>query len=337
MVDTVDVDEAPATATDNPPAGINFSLTTDLSLMTTTTPLAVAATVCLPITGVLSGREPILFHYTADTWNEIGRDTATRAEFVCGETTTFSPFAVGYALPPEFGVPIDNQTYTVGIFKSVTLPAATNGDGDLTYTLTPTASIPDELTFDAVERTLAGMPTRASAAVALTYTVTDSATPPATTFLTFTVTVVDMSEMDNDLTTRLNEQILTRASQAMTASTLEAVARRVDAAAGGIASRAGGAGTTPALAYQFGGQSSLNGLLKSHGKAMLEDNMEYERLFDGASFVVPLSAAEGGTGGGKSGAGALSLWGSSNFINLGSDKDELDWDGQVVSIQCWCG
>ena len=65
---------------------------------------------------------------------------------------------------------------------------------------------------------------------------------------------------------------------------------------------------------------------------MLEDNMEYEQLFDGASFVVPLSADEGGTGGGKSGAGALSLWGSSNFINLGSNNDGVDWDGQVTSI-----
>ena len=60
--------------------------------------------------------------------------------------------------------------------------------------------------------------------------------------------------------------------------------------------------------------------------------MEYEQLFDGASFVVPLSAAEGGTGGGKSGADALSLWGSRDLINLGSDNDRLDWDGQVVSI-----
>ena len=133
-------------------------------------------------------------------------------------------------------------------------------------------------------------------------------------------------------TTRLNEQILTRASQAMTASTMEAVAWRVEAAAGGAASSAGGAGATSGYAYQFGGQSSLSGLLKSHGKAMLEDNMEYEQLFNGASFVVPLSAAEGGTGDGKSGAGALSLWGSSDFINLGDDNDGIDWDGQVISI-----
>ena len=146
---------------------------------------------------------------------------------------------------------------------------------------------------------------------------------------TATVTITDN---DNDLTTRLNEQILTRASQAMTASMLDAVARRVEAVAGGDASSAGDAGTTPALAYQFGGQSSLNGLLKSHGKAMLEDNMEYERLFDGASFVVPLSATEGGTGGGNSGAGTLFVWGGSDFRSLDSDYDGLDWDGEVVSI-----
>ena len=151
------------------------------------------------------------------------------------------------------------------------------------------------------------------------------------TTTTFSPFVVGYTPSITGTLTRLNEQILTRASQAMTASTLEAVARRVEAAAGGAASTAV-LGATSGYAYQFGGQSSLSGLLKSHGKAMLEDNMEYEQLFDGASFVVPLSATEGGTGGGKPGAGALSLWGSSDFINLGNDNDGIDWDGQVVSI-----
>ena len=60
--------------------------------------------------------------------------------------------------------------------------------------------------------------------------------------------------------------------------------------------------------------------------------MEYERLFDGASFVVPLSATEGGTGGGKPGAGTLSIWGGSDLRNLDSDNDGLDWNGEVVNI-----
>ena len=243
---------------------------------------------------------------------------------------------MGSTLPPKFNMPISNQIYPVGIPVSVTLPDASSGDGtppQLAYTLTPTPieSILPGLTFNDATRTLAGTPTMETAATTLTYRVTDTdpdVSSPVSDSSTFTVTVV----LAPTTTARLNEQILTRASQAMTASTLEAVARRVDAAAGGAASNAGGTGTTPALAYQFGGQSSLSGLLKSHGKAMLEDNMEYEQLFDGASFVVPLSAAEGGTGGGKSGGGTLSLWGSSNFIDLDSDNDELDWDGQVISI-----
>ena len=239
------------------PAGVAFSRTANID--TSGTPAA-DTTVCLSTIGVPEGSDPVLYHYTTafgqlvETWNKIGSNLVTRGDldFVCGPTTIFSPFAVGY----------DDPTVVLG----------------------------------------------------------------------------------TNTTTRLNEQILTRASQAMTAGTLEAVARRVEAAAGGAASSAGDTGSTPALAYQFGGQSSLSGLLKSHGKAMLEDQMEYEQLFNGASFVVPLSAAEGGTGGGKSGGGALSLWGSSNFINLDSDNDGLDsdndwldWDGQVDQHQCWCG
>ena len=166
------------------------------------------------------------------------RDTATHAGFVCGTTTTFSPFAVGYT-------------------------------------------------------TAAG-------------------------------------------TASLNEQILTRASQAMTASTLAAVARRVDAAAGGGVAGAGvtgaGGATTPTLAYQLGGQSSLRGLFDAHGRAMLEGQMEYERLLDGASFVLPLQATDGATNGNNQhGANTLSLWGNTDYRNLDGDKDGLDWDGDVIT------
>ena len=217
-------------AVDTPvaPARVVFSGVT-MDIASTAGDLNDSATVCLSTAGVPENRDPLLWHLAdpASPWQEIGSDTTTREDFVCGKTTTFSPFAVGYNLP-------------------------------------------------------------------------------------------------NDLATDLNEQILTRVSQAMTASTLEAVARRVEAVAGG----AGGTGTTPALAYQFGGQSSLSGLLKSHGKAMLEDNMEYERLFDGASFVVPLSA----TAGGNSGGSTLSVWGGSDFRSLGSDYDGLEWDGELVNI-----
>ena len=78
------------------PSDIVFSLLTDISVLSANA--AVPSTVCLPTTGVPTGVEPILFHLpdAAAAWEEIGRDTATHAGFVCGTTTTFSPFAVGY-------------------------------------------------------------------------------------------------------------------------------------------------------------------------------------------------------------------------------------------------
>ena len=246
-VTEVVISTPPASATSNPPNRVEFSLTTDIALNAN---LAEDATVCLPTTSVPAGLVPVLYHYTSDTWNEIGRDTPG-ADFVCGTTQTFSPFAVGSTLPPKFNMPISNQIYHVGIYVSVTLPDASSGDDSppqLSYTLTPTPieSILPGLTFDEVTRTLAGTPTMETAATALTYRVTDTdpdVSSPVSNSSTFTVTVV----LAPTTTARLNEQILTRASQAMTASTLEAVARRVEAAAGGAASRAGGAGTTSAL------------------------------------------------------------------------------------------
>ena len=188
-----------------------------------------AATVCLSTAGVSGGR-PALYHWTGNpaAWEEIGIDTSTQPGFVCGMTTTFSPFVMG-----------------------------------------------------------------------------------------------DKSA----ITTRLNEQILTRAAQAMTAGTLAAVAARVESAADGVR------GSGKPLAYQLDGQSSLRGLLEKNGKAMLEDTMDYQGLLDDASFVLsmPLSAtstAEGDSGGH---AGATALWGSSGSRNLADDEDNLDWDGNVLS------
>ena len=184
-----------------------------------------AATVCLSTAGVSEG-QATLYHWTGNpaAWEEIGIDTSTQPGFVCGKTTTFSPFAVGF-----------------------TTPAAT---------------------------------------------------------------------------IRLNEQILTRAMQAMTADTLAAVAARVESAADGVS------GDGKPLAYQLDGQSSLRGLLEKNGKAMLEEQMDYERLLDGASFVLPLSATDDASAGNS---GKMAVWGSSDFRNLADDEDGLGRDGQTLS------
>ena len=90
---------------------------------------------------------------------------------------------------------IADQTYpTTGAIPTLTLPAASGGTGDLTYTLTPTSSLTAlGLAFDPVNRTLSGTTTATPTAATLTYTVTDSATTPTSASLTFTVTVADPS------------------------------------------------------------------------------------------------------------------------------------------------
>ena len=88
----------------------------------------------------------------------------------------------------------------------------------------------------------------------LTHTAANGGYAGVTANLIVTVPDNDVSVTSTAATARLNNRIVARASQAMTASTLSVVAARVKSAAGG---------RTPAAAYQFGGQSSMSGLLKS--------------------------------------------------------------------------
>ena len=88
---------------------------------------------------------------------------------------------------PGFGdAAILDQTYRQNTaIAPLTLPEASGGNGELTYTLTPTP--PAGLTFDAATRTLSGTPGAAVAATTHTYAATDTDGDEAT--LTFTVTV----------------------------------------------------------------------------------------------------------------------------------------------------
>ena len=81
-----------------------------------------------------------------------------------------------------------NQTYTVGTaIDTLTLPEASDGDGTLSYTLSP--EVPG-LAFDPSTRQLTGTPTTVST-YAMTYTVTDG--DGDTDTLSFTIGVIDSS------------------------------------------------------------------------------------------------------------------------------------------------
>ncbi len=88
---------------------------------------------------------------------------------------------------PSFGdAAIPDQTWLQHEpVEALTLPAASGGDGALTYALTPAP--PDGVSFDATTRILSGTPTTARAATAYAYTATDKDGDAAT--LAFTITV----------------------------------------------------------------------------------------------------------------------------------------------------
>ena len=74
-------------------------------------------------------------------------------------------------LPVDSALPDRVWTKDVQI-APITLPAATGGDGALTYALTP--NLPAGLTFNAAMRTISGTPTVASSRQIYTYSVTDA-------------------------------------------------------------------------------------------------------------------------------------------------------------------
>ena len=137
-------------------------------------------------TRVLSGTPTATQAATTYTYKATDSDTTNPDS----ATLTFS-ITVGEADgTPTFGTTsIANITATQGqAITSVTLPAATGGNGTLTYSVSP--GLPSGLSFNASTRVLSGTPTATQAAATYTYKVTDSdTTNPDSATLTFSITV----------------------------------------------------------------------------------------------------------------------------------------------------
>ena len=90
--------------------------------------------------------------------------------------------------------PLAAQTYTVGTdVGTVTLPAATGGNGELAYTLSP--PLPSGLVYTAAARTISGTPAQGTeqAATPYTYTVGDRDGSSATLAFTLRITPAVMT------------------------------------------------------------------------------------------------------------------------------------------------
>ena len=137
-----------------------------------------------PATRLLSGtpttaQPATLYTYTATDSDTVDPDSAS---------LTFS-ITVRDLMPTFEQASIPDKSYDRDLpIDSETLPAATGGDGALTYAISP--HLPAGLIFDPATRLLSGTPTTAQPATLYTYTATDSdAVDPDSASLTFRVTV----------------------------------------------------------------------------------------------------------------------------------------------------
>ncbi len=100
---------------------------------------------------------------------------------------------------PSFGeATVPDQTFTVGReIEPVALPEASGGNGDLTYSITPT--LPAGLTFNVDTRQISGTPQQPQGPTAYTYTVADAddnTEPEDQHTLTFTIEVTEPEPVD---------------------------------------------------------------------------------------------------------------------------------------------
>ena len=107
-------------------------------------------------------------------------------------TLTFNISVEEEDVAPSFdGVTVADQMFSAGVaVEALELPAASSGNGDLTYDLRP---VPPGLAFDAASRTLSGTPSEVAISL-MTYEVTDADGDTAT--LTFEIEVDTMPSFD---------------------------------------------------------------------------------------------------------------------------------------------
>ncbi len=124
-----------------------------------------------PLSRLLSGKPTATQAAVTYTYTAADSDDDTSAGDMARQSFTITVAALDTS--PEFAEQAPDRHWVTGqAIGTVTLPAATGGNGELTYALSPDP--PDGVTFDSSTRTLSGRPTGTQAAVTYTYTAADA-------------------------------------------------------------------------------------------------------------------------------------------------------------------
>ena len=266
--------------------------------------------------GRVSGRGVKLLRYTDGSWTAVTNSDSDWDESrsrVCATVEKTSPFAAGYAnTKPKFDTPQKDLVFTVdeAIDPVVTLPAATGGDGHVTYSIKE--RLPDRLNFDSEKQTISGTPKAAQGKTGYTLVATDA--DNETTPWKFTIEVKPALAEARARLKRINESVLPELSRALWGSTLDAVTGRLES-------------PDAAAPTAADGLEAAAGFVRANESALEEGDVSWKELLGAESFAFGLA----GDGEGGAGIGGAVAWGSGDWQTRSRYEDELDWSGGAFS------
>ena len=260
-----------------------------------------------------------------------------------GSTSPWSDAVTPVDAAPDFGdARIPDQRYERGVpIAPLPLPAATGGDGALTYALAP--ALPAGLVFDAATRTVTGTPTDIAEAATWNWTATDSdPTDPDTASLSFlievAVPVADQAIMEDTLAAQ-GRAMLTNATGAIgerfrrgnavagAGDALRSAGRSVEATLWSAALaevRSSGRGPGAVSLEAPGGELSGGGSMEPSGGSGFGVSGR-DDLFRERSFALQL-------GGGEDRPGRWTAWGAGAAQRFDGSSVAGSFDGQVDSV-----
>ncbi len=237
-------------------------------------------------------------------------------------TLTFT-IAVVADTAPSFGdAAIADQSYaldrTIGVLQ---LPAASGGNGALTYTLTP--ELPDGLSLDASTRQITGAPTALQEALTYSWRAVDadfnrSGSDAATLSFTIEVTTAEMER-------RTLKHMLAATARATLAGAVDVIGRRFDAAPGGpglslAGRRIGGA---PPVVDRYRRDRWDRPDRRDDRATPMGYSMDGSSLLRDSAFTLPLAASGAAPGG-----PGWTVWGRGDWRGFEGRKDGGSWDGE---------
>ncbi|KAF3981742.1 MAG: autotransporter domain-containing protein [Methylococcales symbiont of Hymedesmia sp. n. MRB-2018] len=279
--------------------------------------------ICLPHHGI---DNPGLYHAVSGEWAELPSQRV-EDDLVCGETGSFSPFAVfgnidvsltaltlsAGALDPAFDS--DETDYTANVIDTVTsltVTATTSIDSTASVTVNGnpvnSGEASADIDLDVGANTITIVVTAADGITTEDYTiiVTRAAVDPVIATAT-----VDEAQILN--------AILPQLLRATTKITRDNISNRIDQAF------ASSPEDTDA-SLNLGGSSNLQELINNNARTALQDGLNVKQMLNNTSFLIPLNVA----GDNNYGINNMTLWGSGDYLNLADDVSAVDWEGEVI-------